>query len=132
NVIGTFSTESFHSDGDVNNNISDEEFVPLYDYYRSKNPDFGYQSHDVFDLENMNSADCKAEFRVEKADLPLLADALHIPAVFQCKQRSIWDEGRKHDAGMLADSGLLNDMGNFAFSPAGQPMCVYGDPAYPL
>ena len=33
---------------------------------------------------------------------------------------------------MLADSGLLNDMGNFAFSPAGQPMCVYGDPAYPL
>ena len=33
---------------------------------------------------------------------------------------------------MLADSGLLKDMGNFAFSPAGQPMCVYGDPAYPL
>ena len=23
-------------------------------------------------------------------------------------------------------------MGNFVFSPAGQPMCVYGDPAYPL
>ena len=41
-------------------------------------------------------------------------------------------EERKHDAGMLADSGLLNDMGNFAFSPGGQPMCVYGDPAYPL
>ena len=38
---------------------------------------FGYQSHDVFSLENMNSADCKAEFRVEKADLPHLADALH-------------------------------------------------------
>jgi len=33
---------------------------------------------------------------------------------------------------MLADSGLLKDMGNFAFSPAGQPVCVYGDPAYPL
>ena len=33
---------------------------------------------------------------------------------------------------MLADSGLLNDMRNFSFSPAGQPMCVYGDPAYPL
>lgn len=41
-------------------------------------------------------------------------------------------EGRKHDAGMLADSGILNDVGNFAFSPAGQPMCVYGDPAYSL
>ena len=55
----------------ANNNISDEEFVPLYDCYRSKNPDFGYQSYDMFDVENMNSADCKAEFRVEKADLPL-------------------------------------------------------------
>ena len=33
---------------------------------------------------------------------------------------------------MLADSGLLNDMGNFAFSPAGQPMCVYCDSAHPL
>ena len=55
----------------ADNNISDEEFVPLYDCYRSKNPDFGYQSNDVFDPdENMNSADCKAEFRVEiKADL---------------------------------------------------------------
>ena len=33
---------------------------------------------------------------------------------------------------MLADSGLLNDLGRFAFSPAGTSMCVYGDPAYPL
>ena len=33
---------------------------------------------------------------------------------------------------MLADSGILNDVGNFAFSPAGQPMCFYGDPAYSL
>ena len=33
---------------------------------------------------------------------------------------------------MLADSGILNDVGNFAFSPAGQPMCVYGNPAYSL
>ena len=56
----------------ADNNISDEEFVPLYDCYRSKNPDFGYQSYDVFDLENTNSensADCKAEFRFEKEDL---------------------------------------------------------------
>ena len=54
----------------ANNNISDEEFVPSYDCYRSKNPDFGYQWNDVFDPENMNSADCKVEFRVEiKTDL---------------------------------------------------------------
>lgn len=41
-------------------------------------------------------------------------------------------ERRKHDAGMLADSGLLNDLQRFAFSTTGQPMCLYGDPAYPL
>ena len=35
---------------------------------------FGYQSIDVFGLENKNSADYKVEFRVEKADLPRLAD----------------------------------------------------------
>ena len=33
---------------------------------------------------------------------------------------------------MLADSGLLNDLERFAFSPAGTPICVYGDSAYPL
>ena len=61
-------------------NISDEEFVPLYDCHRLKNR--GYQSYDVFDLENMNSTYCKAEFRVEKADLPR-------PTEFHCKPRSI-------------------------------------------
>ena len=43
-----------------------------------------------------------------------------------------YQEGRKHDAGMLADSGLLNDLQRYAFSPTGQAMCLYGDPAYPL
>ena len=33
---------------------------------------------------------------------------------------------------MLADSGLLRDLEACAFSPAGLPMCIYGDPAYPL
>ena len=33
---------------------------------------------------------------------------------------------------MLADSGLLRQFEHYAFSPAGQPMCVFGDPAYPL
>ena len=38
-----------------------------------------------------------------------------------------FSEGRKHDAGMLADSGLLRQLERSAFSLAGQPMCVYGD-----
>ena len=33
---------------------------------------------------------------------------------------------------MLADSGLLGDLQQQAFSPTGYPMCLYGDPAYPL
>ena len=44
----------------------------------------------------------------------------------------IFLEGRKHYAGMLADSGLLNALEQHAFSPAGQPMCVYRDLTYPL
>ena len=33
---------------------------------------------------------------------------------------------------MLCDSGLLQQLQQYADSPAGQPMCIYGDPAYPL
>lgn len=32
---------------------------------------------------------------------------------------------------MLAESGLLRDLEQNAFSTTGQPMCIYGDPAYP-
>ena len=33
---------------------------------------------------------------------------------------------------MLVDSNLLQELERYAFSPTGQPMSVYGDPAYPL
>ena len=33
---------------------------------------------------------------------------------------------------MLADSGLLRQLERYALSPGGQPMCVFGDPGYPL
>ena len=45
---------------------------------------------------------------------------------------TVVSEGKTHDAGMRRDSGLLADLENHAFSPTGQPMCLYGDPAYPL
>ena len=41
-------------------------------------------------------------------------------------------EGRRHDAGMLRMSGLLAELNHHAYSPTGQPLCIYGDPAYPL
>lgn len=40
--------------------------------------------------------------------------------------------GKRHDAGMLRDSGLMDDLENHAHSPTGQDLCLYGDPAYPL
>ena len=33
---------------------------------------------------------------------------------------------------MLRDSQLLQSLEMFAFDRRGQPMCIYGDPAYPL
>ena len=33
---------------------------------------------------------------------------------------------------MLADSGLLRELQQYAFSPTGDASCVYGDPVYPL
>ena len=41
-------------------------------------------------------------------------------------------EGKKHDASMLVDSNRLHVLEQNAFSPTGEPMCVFGDPAYPL
>ena len=56
--------------------------------------------------------------------------------ILEINKRSIYlyflPEGRKHDAGMLADSGFLQELERHAFSPTGNPMALYGYPAYPL
>ena len=41
-------------------------------------------------------------------------------------------EGKRHDSGMLADSGLLATLQQHSFETNGNPLCIYGDPAYPL
>lgn len=41
-------------------------------------------------------------------------------------------EGKRHDSGMLADSGLLNLLQQHSYDSNGNPLCIYGDPAYPL
>ena len=40
-------------------------------------------------------------------------------------------EGKRHDARMLAESQLLNHLQENAYSQTGEPLCLYGDPAYP-
>lgn len=54
-----------------------------------KTPDFNYQQYDPFNLDNIDSAECKAEFRIEKADLPHLAETLQLPPTFHCQQRTV-------------------------------------------
>ena len=46
-------------DGD----ISEDEFLLLYDANNSKNPDFPYQNYEHFDLEELNESECLAAFR---------------------------------------------------------------------
>ena len=41
-------------------------------------------------------------------------------------------EGKQHDSGMLAESGLLTDLQQHSFTLNGQPLCIYGDMAYPI
>ncbi len=63
----------------------------LYDINTSKNPMFPYEKYEEFKLANVDEVECKAEFRVEKSDLPQLANASQIPEVFQCDQQTICD-----------------------------------------
>ena len=71
--------------------IDEDEFLLMYDANTSKNPVFPYENYERFSLDNMDPAECKAEFRFEKNDLPLFAEALGIPEVFKCGQRSVCD-----------------------------------------
>ena len=40
-------------------------------------------------------------------------------------------EGRRHDSAIVAMSGLLEQLEQHSVRPDGQPLCIYGDPAYP-
>ena len=41
-------------------------------------------------------------------------------------------EGCRRDSGMLAESRLLDQLQLHAYTPNGESLCIYGDPAYPL
>ena len=41
-------------------------------------------------------------------------------------------EGKPHDSGMLEDFGLPNQLQQHSFDTGRRPLCIYGDPAYPL
>ena len=58
--------------------IDDEEFAVLYEEYKPKNLPFCHSDYEEFSLENKDPAECKADFRFEKRDIPCLVDALQI------------------------------------------------------
>lgn len=72
--------------------IDEEEFVLLYEAYRASNLPFPHSAYEKFSLANKDPAECKADFRVEKRDIPLLPDALRVAPVFQCRNGTICDE----------------------------------------
>ena len=69
--------------------IDEEEFGLLYEAYRPSN--LPHSAYEKFSLTNKDPAECKADFRVEKRDIPLLLDALRVPSVFQCRNGTICD-----------------------------------------
>ena len=71
--------------------IDEEEFLLLWDVNESNNPDFPVNDYQQFCLESKDNSECKAEFRFEKNDLPVLAEALQIPEIFKCKQGTVCD-----------------------------------------
>lgn len=46
--------------------LSDEELLSLLDKNWSENPQFIYEKYERFDIDGIEEADCKAEFRAEK------------------------------------------------------------------
>ena len=45
---------------------------------------------------------------------------------------SLFTEGKSHDTGILRRSGLLQQLQEHCNTEDGQPLCIYGDPAYPI
>lgn len=80
------------------NFVSDEEFVVLNSAFQSKNPDFSYDSYPSFDLDDVNEAECKAEFRVGKRDLPMHATEMSVlPLSIQRHDPAVRQEASLHD-----------------------------------
>ena len=71
--------------------ITDEEFLVLWETYQSKNPEFPYDLYERFDIQNIDEAECLAEFRVRKQDIPVLANVLQLPVDIHCQQRTVCD-----------------------------------------
>ena len=71
--------------------IDHKEFAVLYKEYTPQNLPFPHCQYDTFSLLNKDPAECEADFRVEKADIPLLIDTLRMPPEFVCGNSTVCD-----------------------------------------
>ena len=69
--------------------INDEELLLLLDDNISRNPEFNYENYQRFNLDEIQEPECKAEFRFNKNDIPVLAEVLGLPETFRCSQRTV-------------------------------------------
>ena len=66
--------------------ITEEEFLIHYEEYEFTNLSFPHLAYEPFSLVNFDSSEARAEFRVDKEDIPLLVNALQVPESFRCLQ----------------------------------------------
>ena len=66
--------------------ISEEEFLILYEEYESTNLNFPHWEYKPVSFDTFDSSEARAEFRVDKEDIPLLVNALQVPKNFRCRQ----------------------------------------------
>ena len=70
--------------------ISDVDLFVLWEGCRSKNPDFPHSSYARFGLENIDETEYLAEFRVQKQDIPVLANFFNYHSTaFPHKEQSV-------------------------------------------
>ena len=69
--------------------LDDEELLLLYEEYSPKNPDFCYENFGRYSLDDINDAECLAEFRFRNHDLPFLAEVVQIPDSFTRYQTTV-------------------------------------------
>ena len=73
------------------NLISEEEFLLLYDFNKSRKFKLPYWSYDQFDLDLLTDDECTSEFGFYRRDVYLLAEVLQIRNEISCHNRVIVD-----------------------------------------
>ena len=73
--------------------IGDREFPVLYEVHAPANLPFQPMAYKTFSVKNKNSAECKADFYVDKRDIDiaLLVEVLGVPLILKCCNGTICD-----------------------------------------